>query len=137
MQATLATERQDWQTKATLYGNGVNDAEAQALVLFRHSQLPEADRPSLSDWLANGAKEDKFLAPVFRGSQQGQQASSSPAQGSAAPAPQTPQKAPHSPPKPVAENGGGPAKWTPEMVQNADIKDKRANLASMLRDLGY
>ena len=52
-------------TERAMLTAGITDADNQEMLMWRHSRLPEADRPSLEDWLTEGAKEDKQVGHLF------------------------------------------------------------------------
>ena len=83
---------------AHLLRAGVTDQEDMELVQFRYGKLPEADRPSLQDWLADGAKSDRHLAPLFA-----KPAADTPP---ATPPPAADAAAPPATPKPPSNNAG-------------------------------
>ena len=63
VQAEWGAKASAWDTERTLMGHGLTDPEAQDFARFAYGRIPEADRPTLGDWLT-GVKADPTTAPA-------------------------------------------------------------------------
>lgn len=61
--ASFATERAAWDADRALMGAGLLDEQARVVATALYGTLPEAERPSLTDWLG-GLKSDPEQAPM-------------------------------------------------------------------------
>jgi len=53
--------------EAAMLRAGIRNEEDMALVRFRHSRLPEGERPPLPDFVAGPARQDTYLSALFGG----------------------------------------------------------------------
>lgn len=62
LEQQMQAERATWAETESIYKAGLTDPQAIAVARLLHSQLPEADRPKLPDWIAS-MKADPSKAP--------------------------------------------------------------------------
>lgn len=55
-----------WEARISFVGAGIEDADEMEIIRSRYEALPKKDRPSLSDWLAGDAKEDKIASRFLK-----------------------------------------------------------------------